>query len=172
MRIPIAVAAVVLSLTGIAEGQVASDKYLLLATERTATMQQEIDDAAARGFRVFGASPNDGSEAVFLLEQTQERYQYRLLAATRSGTLQKEINEAADDGYRIVPRAVSRKGDELLVLMEKRSADSAKAQYRLLATERTGTLQKEISSAARDGYALIALAKTGEHIAILERDDP
>jgi hypothetical protein len=145
------------------------DRYLLLATERTGTMQQEINEAAANGFRVVASSPGDGSEVVVLLEQTKDKYEYRLLAAARTGTLQREISEAAEAGYRLVERAVAHKGDELLVLMEKGPGRPAKAEYQLLAAERTSTLQKEIRQASLDGYALVALAKTGEHVAILER---
>jgi hypothetical protein len=170
MRNAIAIAFLALSASVVVEGQQTADKYLLLATERTRTMQQEINDAAAKGFRVVAASPGDGSEVVILLEQTTVKYEYRLLAATRTGTLQREISDAAEAGYRIVDRGVAHKGDELLVLMEKGPDDgAAKAQYQVLATERTGTLQKEISQASSDGYTLVALAKRGEHIAILER---
>jgi hypothetical protein len=45
-------------------------------------------------------------------------------------------------------------------------------KYVLLATERTATMQKEITRASNDGFDLIAVAKTGEHIAILERRAP
>jgi hypothetical protein len=168
----IAVAFLALSAAAAVEGQETADKYVLLATERTATMQQEIDDAAARGFRVFGASPNDGDEVIILLEKSPAKYQYRLLAATRIGTLQREISEAAGNGYHIVPRAVARKGDELLVLMEKGPGGPARSQYQVLSTDRTGTLQKEITRASNDGFDLIAVAKAGEHIAILERRAP
>ena len=62
-----------------------------------------------------------------------------------------------------------RKGDELLVLLEKGAEGQPKARYLVLATERTGTLQKEISQASIDGYTLVALSSHGEHVAILER---
>jgi hypothetical protein len=145
------------------------DRYLLLATERTGTMQKEIDEAAARGFRVVTASPGDGDEYIVLLEQATDKHQYRLLATTRTATLQSELDEAAKQGYRILPKSIAHKGDELLVLMEKAADGSAFADYQVLATERTGTLQREISQAALNGYTLVALAKRGEHVAILER---
>lgn len=145
-----------------------NDRYLLLATERTSTMQQEINEAAARGYRVVAASPKESSEVVVLLEQTTDNYEYLLVAATRTGTLQREISEAAAAGYRIVPRAVTGKGDEVIVLMEK-GPEGPAARYQVLATERTGTLQKEISQASADGYTLVALAGRGEYVAILER---
>jgi hypothetical protein len=169
---PISIAFLAFSAAAVVEAQEAADKYVLLATERTGTMQREIDDAAAKGFRVFGASPNDGSEVIIFLEKSNDKYQYRLVAATRIETLQREMSEAAGDGYHIVPRAVTRKGDELLVLMEKGPGGPARSQYRVLATERTATLQKEIAETANDGFSLIAVAKTGEHIAILERRAP
>jgi len=167
MRSAIAIALLVLSATAVAEAQ--DDRYLLLATERTSTMQQEINDAAARGFRVVAASPKESSEIVVLLEQTKDKYDYRLVATTRTGTLQREISDAAEAGYRIVPRAVTGKGDEMIVLMEKSAEGPANVQYQVLATERTGTLQKEISDASVNGYSLTALAGRGEYVAILER---
>jgi hypothetical protein len=91
------------------------------------------------------------------------------VATARTGTLQREISEAAEAGYRIVPRAVTGKGDEVVVLMEKGAEGSAKPRYQVLATERTGTLQKEISEASATGYTLVALAGRGEYVAILER---
>ena len=168
----ISIAFLTLSTAAVVEGQEAADKYLLLAAERTATMQREIDAAAARGFRVFAASPDGDSEVIILLEKSTDTYQYRLLAATRIDTLQREMSEAAGDGYHIVPRAVARKGDELLVLMEKGPTVLASSQYRVLATDRTGTLQKEITQTSNDGFTLIAVARTGKHIAILERRAP
>ena len=65
MRSSIACLLLVLSAVSVADAQ--DDRYLLLATERTATMQQEINAAAARGFRVVAASPKESSEVVVLL---------------------------------------------------------------------------------------------------------
>jgi hypothetical protein len=162
-------------------------KYLLLATSRTSTMQKEINDAAEKGYRVVGATRTEGMEVIVVMEQTSETYRYRLLATTRTGTLEKEMNEAAEAGYRAVPRAIGTKrtlGDtmkrsdpnqsatntegELLVLMEK-GPQRADVIYKVLATHRTGTLQKEMSETAGQGYDLVGLVSRGEHIAIFER---
>jgi hypothetical protein len=185
MRSAITITFVMLCVAATAEGQDTADRYVLLATQRTGTMQQEINEAAAKGFRVVAASRTEGTEVIVLLEQSTDKYQYRLIATTRTGTLQREIGDAAADGYRVVPRAVTTKrtggglagalgGDtrnegELLVLMEKGPEGAANANYQVLATSRTGTLQKEISQAALNGYILVALASRGEHVAILER---
>jgi hypothetical protein len=167
MRISIAFVLLALSAASVAEAQ--DDRYLLLATERTSTMQQEINDAAARGFRVVAASPKESSEVVVLLEQTKDKYDYRLVATTRTATLQRELSDAAEAGYRIVPRAVTGKGDEVIVLMEKGAEGPTNVRYQVLATERTGTMQKEISEASANGYTLTALAGRGEYVAMLER---
>ena len=168
MRRPVACALLVLSAAAGAEAQ--DDRYLLLATERTGTMQQEINEAAARGFRVVATSPKESGEVLVVLEQTEHKYEYLLVATTRTATLQREITDAAEAGYQIVPRAVTGKGDEVVLLMERGAESPAKAHYQVLATERTGTLQKEISQASANGYSLVALAGRGEHVAILERD--
>ena len=91
MRSSIAIALLLLSAAAAAEGQETTDRYLLLATERTGTMQQEINEAAAKGFRVVAASPADGSEVIVLLEQAKDTYQYLLVATTKTATLQREI---------------------------------------------------------------------------------
>lgn len=168
MRHSALIALVVLSVAVAAEAQ--DDRYLLLATERTSTMQQEINDAAARGFRVVATSPKESGEVLVVLEQTKDKYEYLLVATTRTATLQREITDAAEAGFHIVPRAVTGKGDEVVLLMEKGGKSPTNVQYRVLATERTGTLQKEIGQASADGYSLVALAGRGEHVAILERD--
>ena len=167
MRSSIACVLLVLSAVSVAEAQ--DDRYLLLATERTRTMQQEVNAAAAQGFRVVAASPKESNEVVVVLEQTRDKYEYRLVAATKRTTLQREISEAAEAGYRIIPRAVTGKGDEVVLLMEKAAEGPANTQYQVLATERTGTLQKEISEASAKGYTLVVLAGRGKHVAILER---
>jgi hypothetical protein len=172
MRTSLPIVLLVLSAPAVATGQetkTQDDRYLLLATERTSTMQQEINDAAARGFRVVATSPKESSEVIVVLEQTTDKYDYRLVATTRTGTLQREISHAAEAGYRIVPRAVTGKGDEVVLLMEKGTEVPANVQYQVLSTERTGTLQKEISQASANGYTLVALAGRSEHVAILER---
>jgi len=184
MRVALCVTA--MTLVGVATpGAQDGDRYLLLATERTGTMQEEINQATSRGYRVIAASRTEGTEVIVVMQQAAGTYQYRLLATTRTGTLEKELNEAAEAGYRVVPRAVTTKrgggttsrllgnprGDEgeLLVLMEKGPDGNEGALYQVLATSRTGTLQKEISAAAGRGFQLLALVSRGEHLAIMER---
>jgi hypothetical protein len=127
------------------------------------------------------ASRTENSEVIVAMERAEGAYHYRLLATKRTGTLQKELNEAAEAGYRVVAPAVTTKrtigstdksdDGELLVLMEKGPDTPPGVSYVVLATRRTGTLQKEMSETAERGYELVALSSRGEHIAVFEHVD-
>ena len=159
-----------------------AERYLLLATTRTSTMQEEINQAASRGYRVVGASRTENAEVIVAMEKASGAFAYRLIATTRTGTLQGEIADAAAAGYRVVPRGVTTKRTigggfntnnrdegELLVLMEKGPDTPPGLAYRVVATSRTGTMQKEMAETAERGFALIALVSRGEHVAVFER---
>ncbi|MCY3775204.1 MAG: hypothetical protein OXH11_04420 [Candidatus Aminicenantes bacterium] len=76
------------------------DKFLLLATSRTGTMEKELNEAGARGYRFAGTQGGEtafgGREVVVIMSLDPEgrRYRYILLATSRTGTMQKEMNEA------------------------------------------------------------------------------
>ncbi|MYK88557.1 MAG: hypothetical protein F4018_09550 [Acidobacteria bacterium] len=76
------------------------EKYLLLATKRTGTMQDEMNEAGARGYRFAGTQGGEtafgGREAVVIMTLDPEgrRLLYILLATNRTGTMQREMNEA------------------------------------------------------------------------------
>lgn len=158
-------------------------RYFLLATKKTATMQKELAEAAALGYRVVVGSPTSGSEMAVLLERVAtppDTYKYFLLATTRTGTMQKELNEMAVQGYRLLPRTMISKvditpfkgGQEIVVLMEKEPNSKKFYHYRLLATTLTSTLQKEIAETIRDGYTLAGMVSRGEHMVIMEKESP
>ena len=158
-------------------------RYMLLATKKTATMQKELDEAAAAGYRVVVGSPTSGSEMAVLLERVAtppDTYKYKLLATTRTGTMEKELNEAAAQGYRLLPRTMISKvditpfsgGQEIVVLMEKAPNSKKFYHYKLLATTLTSTLQKEITESIAQGYTLAGMVSRGEHMVIMEKENP
>ena len=62
-----------------------SQRFLLLATKKTATMQKELDEAAAAGYRILVGSPTSGTEMALILEKVAmppDNYQYALLAVS------------------------------------------------------------------------------------------
>src|SRR5512146_2801219 len=78
------------------------------------------------------------------------KYDYRLLATTRTSTMEKEMNAAADAGFAfadVMGGESAFGGKEVLVVMSKPKADpgAAKRRYKLLATSRTSTLEKELN---------------------------
>ena len=115
-------------------------------------MQKELDEAAAQGFRILVGSPTSGTEMALLLERVADQadaYTYRLLATTRTGTMQKELTEAALDGFRLLPRTMVAKkqmlgGVEIVVILERPQKADKLYRYKLLATNLTSTLQKEV----------------------------
>lgn len=156
-------------------------RYLLLATKKTKTMQKELDEAVALGFRVVVGSPTSGSEMAILMERVAtppDTYKYYLLATTRTGTMQKELNEMSVQGYRLLPRTMISKvditpfkgGQEIVVLMEKVPGSKKRYEYKLLATTLTGTLQKEITESMAAGYTLAGMVSRDEHIVIMEKE--
>jgi hypothetical protein len=93
--------------------------------------------------------------------------------------MEKELQRWAEEGYEYVVRPCSSRpweGREVVVIME---ADPARKElrptYRLLATTRTSTMQKELQEAGTRGYVLLGLTvgKTemggDEVVAVLRR---
>ena len=167
---------------GLCFGQVKKSEedlqYKLLATTKTSTMQKELEETAAKGYRILVGSPTSGTEmAIFLSREatTENPYQYKLLATTRTGTMQKELNDAAANGFRLLPRTMIAKtqligGVEIVMILEKPPVVEKKYDYKLLATTLTGTLQKEVIESQDAGYIIIGMVSRGEHMVIMERE--
>lgn len=153
-------------------------RYLVLETMKTSTMQKELDEAAAQGFRIVFGSPTAGAEMAILLEripQGAEPLQYKLLATTRTKTMQKEINEIAAGGFRLLPRTVISKGQifgsfEAILIMEREPKSDRRYEYKLFSTESTSKLQKEVAEAEAQGYAVTGMVSRGDHMVILEKE--
>src|SRR4051812_8965723 len=107
------------------------------------------------------------------LASAQKSPEYQLLATSRTSTMEKEINDMAREGYQL---AGTMGGDthegEIIVTMRKLSQgdDKDRFQYKLLATSRTGTMQRELQEAADQGYEYAGVMARGEVMVILERD--
>jgi queuine/archaeosine tRNA-ribosyltransferase len=177
----IAVAVLIVSFSTVVLAQSGKEdmsKYKLLATTKTSTMQKELDEVSGQGYRIIVGSPTSGTEmAIFLsMEATAaEPYKYKLLATTRTGTMQKELNEAADGGYRLLARTMIAKaqligGVEIVMIMEKPPRVTKQYEYKLLATSRTGTLQKEVTEAQEAGFVIVGMVSRGEHMVVMERE--
>lgn len=184
----IALASAGLSAEQDAAAQSAADgsyDYLVLATTKTSTMQDEMNEAAEQGYRFQGVMGGDtsfgGSEVVSLMMRSasrEGRFAYRLLATNRTSTMQKEIQEAADEGYEYRDQTVFESffgGEEVVVIMERdNDAPIVEYDYELLATSKTSTMQKELTEVGERGYEFVGVtvgqtAFGGEEVVVITR---
>ena len=73
--------------------------------------------------------------------------------------MQRELQQWADAGYEYRDQTVFQTafgGKEVVVIMERDASQAAsKSVYRLLATSRTSTMEKELKEAGKDGFLLV-----------------
>ncbi len=83
------------------------------------------------------------------------RIAYRLLATTKTSTLERELNQAAQEGFRFegVMGGETAFGGKESVVIRSRTADAEVTyEYKLLATNKTSTLARELADAGRKGF--------------------
>ena len=148
---------------------VAQEEVRVLATNKTSTMEKEMNQAAEAGFRFAAVMGGDtafgGSEVVVLMSRApngSSSFGYKLLATSKTSTMQKEMQEAGDAGFEFRGQTIFKStfgGKEVVVVLErdKTVAQPVKYEYRLVATKRTATLQKELAEATAAGYAFVAM---------------
>lgn len=103
---------------------------------------------------------------------------YKVLATSKTSTMEKEMNAAAEAGYvfaAVMGGETAFGGSEAVVVMQKNPAPTA-VLYKLLASNRTGTMQKEMRAAADLGFhyvgqTVFSSAFGGDEVVvIMERD--
>src|SRR5438128_2439068 len=144
--------------------------YRLLATNKTSTMQKEMNQAAEAGFRFGGVMGGEtsfgGSEVVVImvkdsLREARPKFEYKLLATSKTSTMQKELQQAGDAGFEYQGQTVFSStfgGKEVVVILE-RDPDIKVAlwEYKLLATKKTSTMDKELNEAGAAGYQFVGV---------------
>jgi len=167
------VVAAILLFSSFGFAQKTAPEFKLLATSRTSTMEKEINEMAREGYQLAGTMGGETKEGEIMVAMRKlpdgddkDRFQYKLLATERTGTMQRELQEAADQGYEYA--GVMARGEVMVILeRDKTMQNHPHSQYRLLATTLTGTMQKEMSQAAADGYEFMGLLRRGEVMAIM-----
>jgi hypothetical protein len=142
----------------------------VLATNKTSTMEKELNEAGEAGYRFVtvmgGETGFGGSEVVVVMVRKADspsdaRFEYRLLATNKTSTMQKELQEAAEAGYDYKGQTVfssSFGGEEVVLIGERQpGAPPRRVLFRLLATNKTSTMQKELQEAAEDGFEVVGL---------------
>ena len=112
-------------------------RYKLLATNKTSTMQRELEDAGDAGYEYKGQtvfqSLFGGREVVVILERDKDaevkNWKYNLLATSKTSTMEKELRTAGAEGYQFVGITVGQTamgGNELVVITRKPEGGPAK----------------------------------------------
>jgi hypothetical protein len=141
----------------------------VLATNKTSTLEKELNEAAEAGFRfaavMGGETAIGGKEVVAIVNRTGSspsggRYRYKMLATSRTSTMEKELREAADAGFEYRGQTIFESllgGQEVVVILERDKDAVARSDYKLIATSKTSTLQKELMDAGNAGYAVVGM---------------
>ena len=162
--------AVALALSSAVVGYAADTvEYRVLATNKTSTMEKEMREAGAAGFRFAGTMGGDtafgGNEVVVVMTRTGAagpHYVYRLLATTKTSTMQNELQAAGAEGFEYRGQSIFSSmfgGKEVVVILEQdRDATSKdRWEYRLLATSKTSTMQRELSDTGAQGFEFVGM---------------
>jgi hypothetical protein len=148
--------------------------HRVLATSKTSTMQKEMQEAGDAGFRfaavMGGETAIGGKEVVVVMQKpttSASKFEYRLLATNKTSTMEKEMQEGSDAGFQYVGQTVFESafgGKEVVCILERDPSVAAPARhaYRLLATTKTSTMEKELKEAGDAGYVVVGMtvAKT------------
>lgn len=112
-------------------------------------------------------------------ENSSARFDYLLLATKKTSTLHKELNQAAAEGFRIqdmMGGGTAFGGDETVVIMNRPTGNEGPLyEYKLLSTNKTSTMQKELNKAGQEGWMFRghtskkAVFRGAEIISIMER---
>ena len=103
----------------------------------------------------------------------------KVLATTKTSTLEKELNEAAEAGFRfasVMGGETAIGGKEVVAVLSRTAKSAGRYAYKLLATSKTSTMDKELHEAADAGFeyrgqtVFDSLFGGQEVVVILERD--
>lgn len=91
---------------------------------------------------------------------TSAQIEYRLLATNKTSTMQKELSEAGAAGFLYTGQTIynsSFGGREVVVILERSEVEKIAYEYKLLATTRTSTMQKEMNEVGRAGFVFCGM---------------
>jgi hypothetical protein len=142
--------------------------YRLLATAKTSTMEKELNEAAAAGYSfasvMGGQSAWGGKEVVVVMsrklgEESSGRKDYKVLATARTSTMQRELQQAADEGFDYCGQTIFQSafgGKQVSVILERHPESGKKRiEFKLLATSKTSTMEKELREAGAAGFEFL-----------------
>jgi len=114
-----------------------------------------------------GSTAFGGKEVVIAMvkpksAESKPRYEYKFLATNKTSTMQKELQEAGDAGFEYADQSVFESmfgGKEVCLILERDRSSEAPPlyEYKLLATNKTSTMQKELQEAGDAGFSFVGI---------------
>lgn len=102
---------------------------------------------------------------------------YLVLSTKRIQTMEKELDEVASRGFRVMYGAPTQQYDMAILLQRIQDAGQPQYSYKILATSRNKTMEKELNQFAGQGYRLLPRTIifkqgffTAEMVMIMERE--
>jgi hypothetical protein len=140
-------------------------KWRAVSTLRASTLEKELNEAGANGYRVRG-----GSFMNVLVEQAEPaaKFSYRVIGTRRANTAIEEIQQAGRDGYRVLPFAIMDNPSTKLevVFLLERSAASAPSYEYVPSELGSHTL---LDGLVTKGFTPAALVYQGDYFILFER---
>ena len=95
----------------------------------------------------------DAAHTAQALPDTTQR-EFRFLSTNKIGTMEKELNTLAAQGFRLerVSKTMYNGNVAALATRDAAATDAARYEYKLLATRRSGTMEKELAEASGQGF--------------------
>jgi len=145
--------------------------YRILATTKTSSLEKEMNQAGDAGFAfgsvMGGESSFGGKEVIVVMKKdldgaSSTNRKYLLVATSKTGTLQKELQQAGDAGFEYCGQTVFESafgGREVSIILERGQSESTpvKIEYKLLATSKTSTMEKELRQAGEAGFQFLGV---------------
>lgn len=89
---------------------------------------------------------------------SQEPVSCKVVATNKTSTMQKETQEGGDAGFRfaaVMGGQTAFGGKEVVAAMQKPTTSHVKYDYRLLATNKTSTMEKELKEAGEASFHIV-----------------
>lgn len=145
-------------------------EYKILVAGKMSTLENEIKEAAAAGYRFDAGFSGDTMigrpEALVVMSRRiagehRQRFEYKLLATSRSPSFQEALQAASDAGFHHRGQAVLAKklsAEVLLILEREPEIPLASWEYKVLGSKKISSTQKELIEAVAAGYQFVCFA--------------
>jgi hypothetical protein len=136
--------------------------------------QSKLNDLSAKGYRLvsFRTTSYETADLVMAKVADTPQYQYLLYRAMLPTNVQKELTKKSWEGYRYRPHTMILLKNHVFAIAERNSAvPGGRYEYRVHATMRESSAEKNIREDQAQGFVLIDCRKTMEthHMLLLEK---